>query len=735
MKKFIIGALALVTVITGGIMSSKIAGATDQGKPVININPVEAEKEVYKDTSFTLEYNLVPESLNTQTDTGNHNVVSIKNVSLEVKDDIDFDVIKVLVDGKEVVKNNNEFILPTFEYGLEGSTNNTTLIAVNKKVEIKFKAKNPRAVKYEKFNERITFKYNNLESKTVIKKATSETIVNVSELVYEGGSIRGESRDPMTVGLGREFTIEHYITPGEISKVVNDVSTPITFSDEQKRNLVYVIDKASIDLQGGNEEVARESIIKGLEEIKDSGATASLIVYDEKAQIVKIDDKDVFSINELISLVEKIESTNKSGNLGDAMRKAEILVEKTKGDDSIVVISAGNPNYYTQVSEGNSAMLSTGVEKDGFNVEDKELSGEYVNKVINEIAANENEGTRWYGINYGLEKEEVVLNDVMKKLEGSVPEVKNPYYDDFAKINRNAVNPISIKATLSVVSKNDSIEIHEKDRSREIELEYNEKLNPVEQFITTRVKIVDLKGAEPMGFDVSSMQNIEVKLTVKYNDKTTEVIFNNLKDFEPGEIPVTWWMKAEVPYIVSTGLYNGRKKLVDRPKEKDIISDIEDVQWACAQLLDELSFAELAVENHFGLGMVIKSPTENVITPILDTKDIIGLSNQDFKLGKVKLYEVESKELKEIVTTDQKYKLEAGKIYLLTIDQYIPEYADSIKTQSLIGQRFKVGINISGLTTSPQEEINPVVGEEVGTEPTTEFWGIEVQCVDKPEHF
>lgn len=735
MKKFIIGALALGVVIFGGLISSKVAGAEDQGKPIINIKPVETEREVYKDTSFTLEYVLNPENLDSQKDTGNHNKVSIKNVLLEVEEDIDFEVANVRVDGKEVISNGEGYILPDFEYKLDSNINgNTTLTADIKKVEIKFKVKNPQKAKYENFNKRITFKYSNLNGKTVSRKTIDETIISVVELKYEGGRIIGERRDPLIVGLGREFTLEHQITPGIVSKVIGDVTSQATFTEQEKRNLIYVIDKATLELEGANEEVAKESIIKGLEEIKSSDSTASLIIYGEKADIIKVNDKEVFSVNELISEIQKVESTSQSGNLGDAIRKAKIVAEKTSVEDSIVVVSAGNPNYYTQVSAGNSTMLFTTVEKDGFNIENKELSNEYVNKVVNEIAASEEDNTRWYGINYGTSKEELVLNDVMRKLEGNVATVKKPYYDDFAKINSKAINPFGLKATFSVSSKHDSIEINEKDVSREIELEYDKTLKPVDQFITTRVKIVNVKGEESMGFDVSSKNNIEVKLIVECNGETTEVVFNDLKDFEEGEIPVTWWVKAEVPYVVSTGLYNGRKQLVSTHKEKDIISDIEDVQWASSQLLDELSFAQLAVENHFGVGIVIKSPSTNTITPILNTEDIVGISNEKFKLGTTKLYEIGSTELTQVDTNKTSYVLEKGKLYLLTIDQYIPEYVDLIKTQSLIGQSFKIGINISDSIIPTQGEGNSVI-EETTTDAKSEFWGIDVHCVDKPEHF
>ncbi|WP_297520642.1 hypothetical protein [uncultured Clostridium sp.] len=752
MKKIIIGVLALAVVGVGGFfVSNKMAEAIDapnDQKMTFNakINPI----EIYNKSTSTISIKINTGEI--QANSG-PSLKSIEN-SLEV-DPIDgMELISANIRyknfksdrwaEKNALVKNNIIELGEIEYIHTGDVTPQDLRLVGPEYYIDLKYKVDNAKDFD-FNGKVKLNYNTLAygSNVSTKRSvglSTEFKINIANLYYEGGSVLGERQEPLTVGLGREFTLKHSINPGVISKVVDEVIEPASTLNNEKRNLIYVVDKSVIDIQGGNEENARESIKKSLEEITASNSTASLVVYGEEAEIIKIDDKEVFSISELSSLIDKIESSDKSGNLGEAIRKAQIVSNNSESEDSIIIVSAENPNYYTQVSEGNTTMLSTIIEKDGFVVEDEVLAEEYVNQVINEVIINEESNTRWYGINYGIASEEMVLNDAIKRLEGIIPDIKKPYYDDFSRINSKAINPISIKATLNVTSKNDGIKIHTEDVSREIELEYDEKLQPVEQFITTRVKIIDLKGADPLGFDMSDPKNIEVKLIVEYNGETIEVLFNNPKDFEEGEDLLTWWYNAEAPYVVNTGLYNGRKQLPGRPK--DIEDDIQDVQWASSHLLDELSVAELAVGNDFGAGMIIKLPVKsenaNTITikPVLDTKDIVGISNPDFKLGITTLYDISNKEVKQIDTGKDSYTLEAGKTYLLTIDQYIPEFIDTIKTQSLIGQSFKIGINIDSGTPKENisEDVNSVTNEG-DLEKTIDFWGIDVQCVDKPEHF
>ena len=732
MKKIIIGALALLTIgIVGVAISNKVVGATDQGKPVITIDPIdkktdnptteETDKKVYnyniyKGSKFILEYDIKPEKIEDYIkDNGGKTEATIKHY-LEIKSDEEFEVLSVEANGKNTTKDGIKFILPEIQYMYDHTNGKKNLIANNMNVKITFRVKNTINKTYENFNDRILYKYKNLEEKEVFKKISKQQTINIIELIYKGGKIEGVGEPSKNIDLGREFLIKHSITPGNVEPKGNEGGIPTTFTDQTKRNLIYVIDKAAIDLEGGNDEFARDSIIKGLELIKDSGVTTSLIVYGEKAEIIKSDDKDSFSIDEIIGLIEKIESNDKSGNLGDALRKAEILSSKTEGEDSVIVVSAGDPNYYTQVSEGNSAMLYTMADKDGFSMDDRDLSEEYTNKVINEIVMNSEENTRWYGINYGLEKEEVLLNNAIRKLDGSTLEVKKPYYDDFVSINRKAISAITLRGKFIVNSKNESIKIHEDDKSRDLELEYNEKLEPISQNIDTRIRIVDLRDMddEEKGFDVASPKNIEVKLIVEFNGEKKEIEFNTPN--ENGESVIKWWIKPNVPYVVRTGLYNGRKKLVG--KTRDVQEAIDDVKWASSQLLDELSDVELATENYFSVGMLIKSQTEISLEPIEPVKR--NMNNNKFSNStEIKNYTWNEDNGFNNTTMIEYYILdennefipytgnnfEPSNIYLIIIEHYIKEEP---------GEKFDIGFE---------------VGEE------KDFWGVKVNVVDKPEHF
>ena len=563
--------------------------------------------------------------------------------------------------------------------------------------------------------------------------------IEVLTLDYKIDYITGEAQDLRTVGLNRFFDLNYTINPGTLIELDDDGNPLPNIPTEnfENRDLMYVIDKGVIDLVGGNEEIARDSIKKSLEELKKTSpdTKASLVVYGEEAEIIAIDKETKFSIDALIAAIDKIEATDKSGNLGDGIRKAKYLINENSGNkSSVVIVSAGDPNYYTQISEGNTSMLETRVNKKGVNKEDDEKAEEYVNNIVNDIIINEEGETRWYGINYGVEKEELVLNNLIDKFEGFIPEIKKPYYDDFVNINSKATAAISVKATLSakVLDETSGIIVHDDDKSKEIEIIFNKtdtgfvvaNLEEIKSQ-TIRVKIDKITN-ETDYINVADINKLEIKLSTNFNENPQKVIFNKRKDgdLEHELNPITWNVKVDIPYIIRTGLFNGRYKLT-KSLEKDIIDDIQTIAEIGKDTIDEVSAPELAIENHYAFGAIIKSNADSKAKVYYKK----GTGSAETPTGKI--YELVGDTFKNPTPiAGEAIALTNGKIYLVVVDDYIE--ANKIINGS--GQSFDIGVAISANETIPPTDI---ISSEATTSERIKWdeWGITVHPVPKPGHF
>ncbi|MGL4654494.1 MAG: hypothetical protein ACRCWM_01205, partial [Sarcina sp.] len=561
-------------------------------------------------------------------------------------------------------------------------------------------------------------------------------VVDVGTIDYSIGNIVGKGiagvegdipdNTPKNIPLNRYFDMNYVVNPGNIVGSFGDLQR----LEDTERHLIYVVDESVVDLVGGNEEIARDSIKNSLTELKvtNPNIETSLIVYGKSAEVIKSGDDEVYSIDELINQIDLIEGTQKSGNLGDAIRKANILANNSEKETSIVVVNGNNPNYYTQVSEGNPMKLTTNVEKDGFVVENSEEAMEYVDDVIENIIVENSKDIRWYGISYDDVNQEKALNDAMRKIEGNMLDNAKPYTADFTQINTEAASPFAIKGIITATSKNQSIEIHPDDQKKIIDLNFlneNGKFTAVPEDLIIRAKVINLNGQdEKLGFDVADPDMIEVKLTVNYNGKDFSYIFNSKNQPNVVQPLATWWIIPDIPYVAATGLYNGRTQL-QRDSTKTALEDIQLVQATSMQVLDELSNATLAVENSFGVGVLIKTrektseiASDNHIS--LAIRNLEGASIYDNLVKKpvmkVRAYDTATRNFGApiIVSETETYKLVDDTMYLITIDHYIDGISDCQK----IGGQFNIGVNVhsTGMTEG-------------------DFWGITVETVDKPEHF
>ena len=81
----------------------------------------------------------------------------------------------------------------------------------------------------------------------------------------------------------------------------------------------------------------------------------ALVTYGSKAKVVKASEKSFYTIDELIRNINEISSEEKNGNLGDALRQAQYLINENKDDKiSVILVSEGNPAYFTRKDDSNN---------------------------------------------------------------------------------------------------------------------------------------------------------------------------------------------------------------------------------------------------------------------------------------------------------------------------------------------------------------------------------------------
>ena len=743
MKKIIIGALAVIVVGFGGVLA---ANATATNGPDMSLSTKVTAIDTYKDVIFETTLKVDTGTILSQNEDPDNIPYILNDAKIKLDNIIDFELISAKVTTTnfnqpnkpageikelDIVAQNNEINLGGLTYVYTGVSGGAAgnlkhnMQGPEVAITLKMKAKTVGSdINKWKLNDLIKIIYKDYDGNSDVGNFpnTSGIPINVGEVTYEMGTITGAEREPMEQPLGKDFELDYTIDPGKLIKVGATENPNIRTED---RNLVYIIDKNVVDKVGGNEETARESIIRSLEELSVSNpkTTASLVVYGENAEIIKVNDKTIFNISDLIAQISNIEASEKSGNIGDAVRMAQVLINETDSEDSVVLVSGGDSNYYTQVSEGNSTMLSTRVAKSGFVVEDKEKADEYANNVVNDIVANEESETRWYAINYALANEEILVNDLMKKLEGTTLNVEKPYYGDFTEINIKAIAPLVLKANFVATAINKSLEVHEEDENKEIELVFTEvdgEIVGVLQYPKVRVRINDLQGMSEeqlraLGHDVADPKVLEVKLVVNHGEgDPKEYVFNKPGNPNMG-IPLVWYVKPIANIVAEVGLYNGRLKVPTGTFAKGVEEDITDVGSLTTQFLDQGTEFDLAIDNHFSFGMILKPQSDG------DSIRAATRMSENAPLENVasgfKLYELNTDRTEFIPSNDS--TLLAAKTYLVTIDQYL----DGNSPGRIVEQSFELGIEVT-LASQPDNSKEKI-----------DFRGIKVNTVEKPDHF
>ena len=726
MKKSILICLSTLVLLIGGFLVKTKMVDADSFIPNMQLNLDKDESiEALVDREFEVAITIVPEDMK-YSDVKNN---IINNVYLEFESTVGLEIKKAKIGEKEFLASDNKINIDDIVY--EDTKDKETIIAKPINVILTYKANivgefngvGEIKLFYDE-NER---KENKGQGSKVLSKS-NKPLIKVGELSYKVDYITAKSEELKTVGLNEFFNLEYTINNGSLIELDSEGNNKEGISEEsfENRDLIYVIDRGAIDLVGGNDEIAKDAIKKSLKELKkiNPDTQTSLVVYGEEAEIISIDKKSKFSIDTLISAIDKIETSNKSGNLGDGIRKAKYLVnENSTSKSSIVIVSAGNPNYYTEISEGNTSMFETRVDKTGVNKEDKEKAEEYANNIVNDIIINEEDETRWYGINYGVEKEELLLNDLIDKFEGNIPNIKKPYYDDFISINKKATALLAIKGRLIVTPNPDSgIVVHDDEQSKDIEILFTKGVNGlVVEPINTKIQIKIEELYEDEYIDVANPGNLEVKLIVDFNDKRQETIFNKRieGDMETDLNFINWFVNVKTPYIAKVGLFNGEYNV------SELSVDERTVEMISSKVLEEMSEVKLAVENHYAFGMVIKG---NIPLEIEGT--LIDKNGEDEDIN-INVYELnENGEFLTAIEVDDdkrdgtddldEFDLTASKIYLVVVNKYIENAITPPDS-------YQIGIEVEIDDDNKTRDIDD--------EDDDEFLGITVHPVPKPDHF
>lgn len=731
MKKSLMIFLGIATLCIGGIFFvDKVVNANINAEPNMIITAKQQDIKVYEENTFEIKLKIDTGKI--EHNSNYPNGFKLNKNYLTLKEKSKFELVGATIKGIEPI---NQYIpQPMKELKVEGNSinlgefeypwNGVNCKKENKEVTLKIKAL--KAGVYNDINKNsikdsIELSYENIDGTTIPKQLSGAINVVVDRLKYTKGSLLAGEKPVDNIKVGQYFDLNYKINPGTLEKAINERVNgdfeKLPYGNE--RRLIYVIDKAAIDNVGANNEIAKDSIKKSLEVLKQEKPEikTSLVVYGENAEIIKVNDKEIYSIDELIQCVDKIESKEISGNLGDGIRKAKYLANSNvEVDSSIVLVTDSNPNYYTQKSDKNKDLAIERENKKGVSIEDKNIAQDYVNDIVNEIVIEENDKTRWYGVNYGIKDEQLLTNELIDKLNGVMANVSNPYYDDFAVINKKATEKIVIPGVLEVSSKNSAVEINPLDAKQKIELAFDEIksedpkqdptfiANPQEIPINIKVKLTRLDT-----INLASNEVVDIKFTVNHGGQIHEMNFDG-----SGE---DWEVAGNAPYI-RTGFFNGKLKINSKGID---ISKPEGVYALADQVLEAVDYADLAIENHFGFGAIINPIEDNItVAPKIIKNKIVteiprkGELDKEYPGPAYKVYRYEPERESFIPIEARTINYEVGKIYLLTIDCYI--------NKDLLGTEFEIGIDIDPELATDGNKIN-------------DFRGLNVTVVDKPEHF
>lgn len=629
-------------------------------------------------------------------DPGEVKVDNYKNqdIYLSISGDNTFKLISASEGEKtlEIDETQNKIKVDNFEYKKSGDIYK----AEPKTVRLTFKANGKGISKGELALDRsLKLNYTDV-SGSKIEKINMELTngrksldIKIDTLAYTAKDILGfEKEMPSEIESGAVVDLEYKFPAGELRLAANEnYDGQMTTQLESKKRVIYVVEQSVLDENGGNGEIARDSIIKGAQSLREKSPNieTSLVAYGENAKIVQSNKKDFYPVNELIDNLSSLEIKEENGNLGEALKVATMLATSDKSyETTIIVVSAGDPLYIT---EKDNEMLKDISDEKGKARFSEELAGEYANKVANEIVVEFNDNINWFGINYGLEKGQSIPTELIQKLNGTASTVKKPYSDDFIAITEDTMSDFKVRGTVDIELFNSALATENELTDIPMNFYYNVKRDENGKEVKNEEgniileaskseKIINLpitiSGTDKI--DLANKENIKVTYTSEnFAKEKKEVIYNN-DDIISRNI--------EVKSAVTFGL-----KGFNRGLKKGTID----------QIIQSVNQANLAKENSFGLAFEVEVLVESC--EIKKSPAIDGIENTDFSI-----YQYDGEFMREPRRGDE-VRLAKGR-YIILLDYKINE-------NIAIESKYKLGI-----------AINDTISET-----------IEITVVDKPEHF
>lgn len=724
-KRFgvIFGVLGVVTI---GIIGTSLVKA-DTDKPNMVLRGREENIETLKGNEFKL--NLTIDTGSFETFDGSHNNKDLNGTTIELSGE-EFEIVS----SNQGNVNKNIINLDKITYSYDH--HEKVFKSSNINLELRIRAlKDGEFLGEKSLDKIIKLKYksfnNNLVNKSIHIENNKEISVIVDKVNYENPKVMGgefltnkqENGDGnKIVGFGELLELNYHLIPSEIMTSEKVQNT----EGDNLRKLIYVLDESTLSKNNEGSQSSKEALIKSLNDLKASNPKqeVALVTYGSKAKVVKASEKSFYTIDELIRNINEISSEEKNGNLGDALRQAQYLINENKDDKiSVILVSEGNPAYFIRKDDSNNLVeFSTKSGELGTNFNEGKEYVEEIAELINKENKKNKRDIRWFNINYGLEEEQMLSNEIIKTLGGETENEAMPTELDFERVVKNATSDLIVNMEIKAEGYG-KVKVAPESNKQVIAVHYNYKKDDKGEVVINEKKQKTLipVTTEEIGTGESLKKTIPFKVGLKFMSDTEldladpkvlkvsvnstmegseEVIFNVLENAEGSET-ISWKADPEVNYLKITGLHNGKTDNFEVAKDGNYdVESLGYMQGIASQIFDGINGSEfpMAKENTFRTGALIKVNATSYIK--LNIKDIRGKSNireNDVK-WKVHEYNIETNEFEGIDT--KAYKdvkiLEANKLYLVVTDCFIPDDAE-------IDASFNIGYSITVKKDEPND--------------------------------
>ena len=687
-KKIIIGFIALLGIGIGISAISKfgnvIAGeATPNMKAVVrtkNINVINGMK-------FSVDIEVQPGEIKSE-------VYDNQDIYLSYANEAGFSLISASEDGKkcEVDIENGKIKLKDFDYKKIGDK----ITAEPKLVSLTYLANGNGVYKGElSIEKNLKFNYTDIAGNKVedidlsFEDERKSLDIKIDNLIYTPSNISGlDNGIPEQINSGEMLSLQYNVQAGQLKLAPSteyDGEMDKLFS--KKKRVIYVIEESALDDKSANNEIAKDSIIMGMQALLDetTDIETALISYGKEARVIESNGLEFYSVNELINNVQALEVSEQNGNLGDAIKKASNLANKDSSyETTVILISSGNPIYYT---ENNGEFVLELDNKKGEIKSGVERATEYANNMADQVIVETDNDINWVGVNYGLAEGQTDTTDIVSKLGGNAISVKNPYSDDFINIAKELKADFKVAGNLNIDIKSDDIKLfgevsEDYDMSFYYNIKKDENGNIIEDeegniifepIKTEQVVNIPITLSGSGGIDLAHNDNITVSYKAdRISMKDEEMIFNQ------DNILVKNVERTSPFNVIDRGFYTGRKS------------------GKIIQNIDSNDLVELSKDNTFALAFHVTANTNISVEKYVgeDTNE-----NKDVKIYNYKDGNMVASNSNEITTGE----------YIIVVDHYIDD-------TEAINETIDIGIKLKDGNQSIEDTI-------------------KVKVVDKPEHF